>query len=66
MPKETVTDYGDYEKVQGMYFPFAQASYPKGSTDRQKLQYDKAEPNAATDEALFHFPAVRGGAASSK
>ena len=66
VPKETVTDYGDYEKVQGAYFPFAQASYPKGSADRQKLQYDKAEPNAATDEALFRFPAVRDGAASGK
>jgi hypothetical protein len=63
VPKETVTDYGDYEKVQGVYFPFAQVSYPKGSADREKLQYDKAEPNPPTDETLFHFPATRDGAA---
>ena len=66
VPKETVTDYGDYEKVQDAYFPFAQVSYPKGSADREKLQYDKAEANAATDEALFHFPAARAGAASGQ
>jgi hypothetical protein len=66
VPKETVTDYGDYEKVEGAFFPFAQVSYPKGSLDRQKLQYDKAEPNAATDETLFHFPAANEGAASGK
>jgi hypothetical protein len=66
VPKETVTDYGDYEKVEGAYFSFAQVSYRKGSTDRQKLQYDKAEPNAATDETLFHFPAARDDAASGK
>jgi len=66
VPKETVIDYGDYEKVDGAYFAFAQVSYPKGSADRQKVQYDKAEPNAATDEALFRFPAARTGAASGK
>jgi hypothetical protein len=63
VPKETVTDYGDYEKVAGAYFPFSQVSYPKGSVDRQKLQYDKAEPNTAMDDALFHFPAGHNGAA---
>lgn len=66
VPKETVTDFGDYEKVQGVYFPFAQVSYPKGSTDRQKLQYDKAEANVAIDQALFRFPAAPGGGASGK
>ena len=66
VPKETVTDYGDYEKVDGAYFAFAQVSCPKGSTDRQKVQYDKAEPNVATDEGLFHFPAARVGGASGK
>jgi len=66
VPKETVTDYGDYEKVEGAYFSFAQVSYRKGSADREKLQFDKAEANAATDETLFHFPTARDGAASGK
>jgi len=28
VPNETVIDYGDYEKVNGVYFPFAQESGP--------------------------------------
>jgi hypothetical protein len=66
VPKEWVTDYGDYEKVAGAYFAFAQTSYLKGSKERQKLQFDRAEPNAAKDEALFHFPGPHEGAASGR
>src|ERR1035438_6076121 len=66
VPSETVTDYGDYETVDGAYFPFAQVSGAKGSSDRQKLQYDKAEANAMVDDNQFHFPSVRDGAASAK
>ena len=65
VPKETVTDYGDYETVNGVYFPFAQASGPKGSTDRQKLQYEKAEANATVDRTLFRFPAPDATSATS-
>jgi hypothetical protein len=57
-PKETVTDFGDYEKVNGVYFPFAIISGAKGSSDRQKTQYDKGEANVVPDEAPFHFPAA--------
>ena len=66
VPKETVTDYGDYEQVNGVYFAFAQASGPNGSSDRQKLQFDKAEANAPIDGALFRFPAPQPAAAASK
>jgi hypothetical protein len=61
VPNETVTDYGDYEKVNGVYLPLAQESGPKGSTDRQKVQFDTAEANVAIDDAILHFPAVHGG-----
>lgn len=57
-PKETVSDFGDYEKVDGVYYPFSIVSGDKGSTDRQKTQYDKAEANTVNDDALFHFPAA--------
>jgi hypothetical protein len=57
VPKETVTDYGDYEKVDGVYLAFAQESGPRGSSDRHKVQYDKAEANAMLEDALFRFPA---------
>jgi hypothetical protein len=52
-----VTDYGDYEKVDGVYLAFAQESGPRGSSDRHKVQYDKAEANAMLEDALFRFPA---------
>jgi hypothetical protein len=37
VPHDTLIDYGDYEKVDGAYFPFAQESGPKGSTNRHKV-----------------------------
>jgi len=37
VPHDTLIDYGDYEKVDGVYFPFAQESGPKGSTNRHKV-----------------------------
>ncbi|TLY74402.1 MAG: hypothetical protein E6K43_08480 [Gammaproteobacteria bacterium] len=66
VPNETVIDYGDYEKVEGVYFPFARESGPRGATDRRKVQFDKAEANVTADDALFHFPAARAGAASAR
>src|SRR3954454_9718465 len=34
VPVETVTDFGDYEQVAGVYLPFVQESGLKGSNDR--------------------------------
>src|SRR5690349_9666642 len=56
IPNETITEYGDYEKVNGVYLPLALESYEKGSSDRRKLQIDKAEANVAADKSLFEFP----------
>ena len=56
VPNETVTDFGDYEQVQGVYLPFVQESGQKGSSERQKVQYDKGEANPGTAEAVFQFP----------
>ncbi len=66
VPKETVTDYGDYEKVAGVYLPFEQVSAPKGSTDRQKVEYDKAEVNTSPDASLFRLPAATPSTAATK
>jgi hypothetical protein len=66
VPNETVTDYGDYEKVDGVYLPFAQESGPKGSTDRQKVQFDTAEANVTIDDAILHFPVAHSGATPAK
>jgi hypothetical protein len=62
VPNETITDYGDYEKVNGVYLPLAQESGPKGSSDRQKVQFETAEINVAIDDAAFHFPTTRANA----
>jgi hypothetical protein len=56
VPIETVVDYGDYEKVAGVFLPFSQESAIKGSNDRQKVQFDQGEANAAATDALFQFP----------
>lgn len=57
VPHETINDYGDYEKVGGVYLPFAIDSWTKGTTDHQKVQYDKAQANLAIDDGVFRFPA---------
>jgi hypothetical protein len=66
VPRETVTDYGDYEKVDGVYLAFAQESYPMGSSDRQKVQYEKAQANVPVEDVLFRFPAAPANPAPAK
>jgi hypothetical protein len=58
VPVETVTDFGDYEQVAGVYLPFAQESGAKGSSDRQKVQFEKAQANPTAAATLFQFPAT--------
>jgi hypothetical protein len=56
VPHETVTDYGDYEKVEGVYLAFSQESGPKGSSDREKVQIEKAEVNIEAPDSQFRMP----------
>jgi hypothetical protein len=53
---EVETDLGDYEKVNGFYFPFSIEAGSKGSTNKQKTIIDKAEANVPVDDAIFEFP----------
>jgi len=55
----TQMDYGDYEQVNGVYFPFAVSSGPKGSTpdNRMQISITKAEANVPVEDAVFAFPA---------
>jgi hypothetical protein len=66
VPNETIVDYGDYEKVNGVYLPFSQESWQKGSSDHQKVQFDKAEANVPAGETLFQFPAPHPAPAPAK
>ena len=58
---ETVndTDFGDYEKVAGVWFPFEQESGTKGSSQRQHLTYDMVEVNLPIDDSRFIQPAAK-------
>ena len=58
---EDVTDFGDYEKVAGVYFPFSILSYSKGDGGRQQITIEKAEANVDIDDAYFAFPSSAGG-----
>lgn len=55
---ETITDYGDYEQIDGVYFPFSMASHTKGAGPfgRQQITVDKAQANVPMDDTLFAFP----------
>ncbi len=59
VPTETIVDYGDYEKVAGVFLPFSQESGVKGSNERQKVQYEKGEANVDVAEGSFQFPAAK-------
>jgi len=55
---EVETDLGDYEKVDGLYFPFSLEVGGKGSASasKQKLIFEKAIVNPPVDSAIFAFP----------
>jgi len=54
---ESTTDYGDYEKVDGVYFPFSISTQNKGD-GQQQITIDKAQANVELDSAKFAFPAA--------
>ena len=66
VPIETVVDYGDYEKVAGVFLPFSQSSGTKGTNDRQKVQFDQGEANVEATDGLFQFPAAKPAGAPGK
>jgi hypothetical protein len=51
-----VTDLGEYEKVDGVYWPLALTFGRKGSRDPARVQYEKVEVNVALDPGFFSFP----------
>ena len=56
--KETETDYGDYEKVGGVYVPMSEESGPRNSpsSSKTKAVWDEAEANVAVAADVFAFP----------
>lgn len=65
--QQSLTDYGDYEKIEGVYFPLEQESGPKDQpNNRQRVTIEKVTLNGAVDPAVFAMPqgAAPSGAAS--
>jgi hypothetical protein len=60
---ESVTDYGDYEDVAGVYFPFSISTENKADGSRSQTTIEHAEANAAIDDSLFAFPSAKTGGA---
>ena len=59
----SVTDYGDYEEVAGVFFPFAMSTENKGDGSKQTTTLDKVEANVTIDDSEFAFPAAKTGGA---
>jgi hypothetical protein len=53
---QNVSDYGDYEKVAGVWFPFEVSSGPKGSSSRTLITFDSIVANGPAPASLFVFP----------
>lgn len=54
--REFETSLGDYKEVNGWYLPFSIESNVKGSTNRQKVAYEKIEANVALSDDRFARP----------
>lgn len=57
--QETEQYFGDYEKVDGIYYPFAVEQAQKGNAQRQKLSVDKIEINVPIEDSRFEMPVIK-------
>ncbi|HKW65372.1 MAG TPA: outer membrane lipoprotein-sorting protein [Candidatus Acidoferrum sp.] len=60
--QESEMYYGDYEQVNGIYYPFAVEQAQKGSSSRQQFSVEKIEQNVDLDDNLFAMPAAKSEA----
>src|SRR5579863_2488000 len=54
--------YGDYEQVNGVYYPFTVEQAQKGSSSRTQITVQKIEQNVAMDDAHFSMPVAKSAA----
>ena len=57
--QESELYYGDYEQVNGIYYPFAVEQAQKGSSSRSQITVEKIEQNIALDDAKFTMPGAK-------
>jgi outer membrane lipoprotein-sorting protein len=63
--QEQETYYGDYEEVNGMYFPFSLESAQKGDPNRTKTTIEKMEINIPVNDTVFVMPTAKPAAAKA-
>jgi hypothetical protein len=54
--QESEMYYGDYEQVNGIFYPFAVEQAQKGSASRAQFSVEKIEQNVALEDAHFSMP----------
>jgi len=54
--QESELYYGDYEQVNGIYYPFAVEQAQKGSSSRAQFSVEKIEQNIPLEDAHFSIP----------
>jgi hypothetical protein len=54
--QESETYYGDYEQVNGIYYPFALEQAQKGSASRAQISVVKIEQNIPLEDTHFMMP----------
>src|SRR5213078_4901962 len=54
--QESEVYYGDYEQVNGIYYPFAVEQAQKGSASRAQFSVEKIEQNIPLEDAHFAMP----------
>jgi hypothetical protein len=63
--QESETYFGDYEQVNGIYYPFALEQGQKGDPNRIKFTVQKIDVNVPLDDARFALPAAKPPAKAS-
>jgi hypothetical protein len=64
--QESEMYYGDYEQVNGIYYPFAIEQAEKGSSSRSQISVQKIEQNVPLEDTYFTMPVVKPAAPPPK
>lgn len=57
--QESELYYGDYEMVNGVYYPFAVEQAQKGSSSRSQISIEKVEQNVKLEDGRFAMPVTK-------
>jgi hypothetical protein len=60
--QESELYYGDYEQVNGIYYPFTVEQAQKGSSSRAQISVEKIEQNIPLEDTIFSMPVSKPGA----